>query len=39
MQSRPEALCQLLKERGLGVRVREVVREEVTLVPEFFDEI
>ncbi|WP_294019438.1 restriction endonuclease [Sphingomonas sp.] len=34
-----EALCQLLKERGLGVRVREVVREEVTLVPEFFDEI
>lgn len=34
-----EALCQLLKERGLGVRVREVVREEVTVVPEFFDEI
>ncbi|WP_448660002.1 restriction endonuclease [Sphingomonas sp. CJ99] len=34
-----EALCQLLKERGLGVQVRQVVREEVTVVPEFFDEI
>lgn len=34
-----EALCQLLKERRLGVRVREVVREEVELVQEFFDEI
>ncbi len=34
-----EALCQLLKERRLGVRVREVVREEVSVLPEFFAEI
>jgi restriction system protein len=34
-----EALCQLLKERRLGVRVREVVREEIAILPEFFDEI
>lgn len=34
-----EALCQLLKERRLGVRVCEVVREEVALLPEFFAEI
>lgn len=34
-----EALCLLLKERHLGVRVREVVREEVAVVPEFFAEI
>lgn len=34
-----EALCQLLKERRLGVQVREVVREEVTVVPAFFAEI
>jgi len=34
-----EALCQLLKERRLGVRVREVVREEVSIAPEFFAEI
>lgn len=34
-----EALCQLLKERRLGVRVREVVREEVAVLPEFFAEI
>lgn len=34
-----EALCQLLKERGLGVQVREVRTEEVTVLPEFFAEI
>jgi len=34
-----EALCQLLKERGLGVQVREVRSEEVTVVPAFFAEI
>ena len=34
-----DALCQLLKERRLGVRVREVVREEVEVLPEFFAEI
>ncbi|MGP1352664.1 MAG: restriction endonuclease [Parasphingopyxis sp.] len=34
-----EALCQLLKERRLGVKVREVVREEIDIVPEFFAEI
>lgn len=34
-----EALCQLLKERRLGVRVREVVHEEVEVIPEFFTEI
>lgn len=34
-----DAMCQLLKERRLGVAVREVVREEVTILPEFFSEI
>lgn len=34
-----EALCQLLKERQLGVSVREVRTEEVTVLPEFFAEI
>jgi restriction system protein len=34
-----ETLCQLLKERGLGVRVRPVVVEEVTVEPGFFAEI
>lgn len=34
-----DALCQLLKDKRLGVRVREVVREDVTVVPEFFAEI
>ncbi len=34
-----EALCELLRERGLGVRVRQVVREEVDVLPEFFAEI
>lgn len=34
-----EALCQLLKDKRLGVRVREVVREEVEVLPEFFSEI
>lgn len=34
-----EALCLLLKERGLGVQVREVHTEEVTVLPAFFSEI
>ena len=34
-----EALCQLLKEKQLGVRVREVRTEEVTIEPAFFAEI
>ena len=34
-----DAMCQLLKERRLGVSVREVVREEVTVLPDFFLEI
>lgn len=34
-----EALCQLLKERQLGVAVREVVTEEVAVLPGFFAEI
>lgn len=34
-----EALCQLLKERQLGVSVREVRTEEVAVLPEFFAEI
>jgi len=34
-----DALCQLLKERRLGVTVREVVREEVIVLPGFFAEI
>ncbi len=33
------ALCQLLKERGLGVRVRQVIHEEVDIISEFFAEI
>lgn len=34
-----EALCQLLKEKKLGVRVEEVVSERVSIVEGFFDEI
>ncbi|WP_370175520.1 restriction endonuclease [Sphingobium abikonense] len=34
-----EALCELLRERQLGVRVRQVVREEVEVLPDFFAEI
>lgn len=34
-----EALCQLLKDKRLGVTVREVVREEVEVLPDFFSEI
>ena len=34
-----EALCQLLKEKELGVSVREVRTEEVTVLPDFFAEI
>lgn len=34
-----ESLCQLLKERRLGVQVREVVREEIAILPQFFHEI
>lgn len=34
-----EYLCQLLRERGLGVQVREVVHQEVTVLPAFFAEI
>jgi len=34
-----EALCQLLKERQLGVQIREVRVEEVTILPEFFSEV
>lgn len=34
-----EALCLLLKERRLGVQVREVLTEEVTIVPAFFADI
>lgn len=34
-----EYLCQLLRERGLGVQVREVVHHEVTVLPAFFAEI
>jgi len=34
-----EALCQLLKDKRLGVQVREVIREEVAVVPAFFAEI
>jgi len=34
-----EALCALLRERELGVRVRQVVREEVEVLPAFFAEI
>jgi restriction system protein len=34
-----EALCELLRERELGVRVRQVVREEVEVIPAFFAEI
>jgi restriction system protein len=34
-----EALCQLLKEKGLGVQVTPVIREEVVINPKFFSEI
>jgi restriction system protein len=34
-----EALCQLLKEKGLGIRVVPVVTEKVTVEPSFFEEI
>ncbi len=34
-----ESLCQLLKEKRLGVDVREVVREEISIQPEFFSEL
>lgn len=34
-----ETLCQLLKERGLGVRVEPVVTERVRVQPDFFAEI
>ena len=34
-----ELLCQLLKNRGLGVIVREVTTEEVRIDPAFFDTI
>jgi restriction system protein len=34
-----EALCQLLKEKQLGVAVVPVITEKVTIVPEFFDEV
>jgi restriction system protein len=34
-----EALCQLLKERALGVRVEQVVSERVTVLESFFQEI
>lgn len=34
-----EALCDLLKERGLGVKIEKVVTEHVTVVDAFFDEI
>ncbi|QAY78686.1 restriction endonuclease [Sphingosinicella sp. BN140058] len=34
-----EALCELLKEKGLGVVVRPVITEHVVVVPEFFSEI
>lgn len=34
-----EALCELLRERQLGVRVRQVVREEIEVLPEFFADI
>lgn len=34
-----EALCYLLKERSLGVQVRPVVKEEISIDPAFFAEI
>ncbi|GAA4780911.1 restriction endonuclease [Stakelama sediminis] len=34
-----DALCQLLKDKELGVRVRPVVTQEVTVLPEFFADI
>jgi restriction system protein len=34
-----EALCDLLKDLGLGVTVRQVVKEEVTLDEGFFDSV
>jgi restriction system protein len=34
-----EALCQLLKERALGVKVEQVISERVTVIESFFGEI
>ena len=34
-----EALCELLREKRLGVRIEQVVTERVTVVESFFDEI
>lgn len=34
-----ETLCQLLKEKGLGVQIREILVEEVTVLPDFFSEV
>jgi restriction system protein len=34
-----EALCELLKDKGLGVRVRPVITEEVTIDASFFADI
>jgi restriction system protein len=34
-----ESLCELLKEKELGVQVKPVITEQVTVLPEFFAEI
>ncbi|MDR2857286.1 MAG: restriction endonuclease [Novosphingobium sp.] len=34
-----EMFCELLKDRRLGVQVREIVSEEITVLPEFFTEM
>lgn len=34
-----EGLCQLLRDKRLGVSVREVVKEEIKVIDEFFDEL
>ena len=34
-----ERLCALLKQYGLGVSVKERIEEDVTVHPEFFDDI
>lgn len=34
-----EGLCQLLRDKRLGVSVRQVVKEEVQIIEEFFDEL
>lgn len=34
-----EALCELLREKRLGVKIEEVVTERVTIVASFFDDI